>query len=276
MNFQKFLSTRKKWRTPKMYIENEIRFLAQSEIRLKILSELNKRPDNVRGLVKTTKITYSSVSSNITKLEENNYIKKVNNKYQISPMAKIYFKTLMDFKKSIEIINNYDSFWDKHNLKQMSMDSIRNINDLNNSQLIETTPLDIYKTHNTIKKQLTTSKSVKAIFPYLHPEYPNLIRTILKNGGSIELILPKEIVKAILIPIDERLKKDAMKTGKLKVYSTGNELNLYLTICDKKMSLGLFKNDGSFDQNRILVSEDKKSFEWAEDLFKHIKDVVIG
>ena len=257
-------------------IDNEIRFLAQSEIRLKILSELNKHPNNVRGLVKTTKITYSSVSSNITKLEENNYIKKVNNKYQINPMAKIYFKTLMDFKKSIEIINSYTSFWDKHDLKLMSIDSVRNINDLKNSQLIETTPLDIYKTHNTIKKQLMNSKNVRAIFPYLHPEYPKLIEKILKNGGSIELILPKEIVKAILIPIEEKLKKDAKEKGKLKIYSTENDLNLYLTICDEKMSLGLFKNDGSFDQNRILISDDKKSFEWAEDLFKHTKHAVIA
>ncbi|MBQ2831487.1 winged helix-turn-helix domain-containing protein [Methanobrevibacter sp.] len=257
-------------------IDNEIRFLAQSEIRLKILSELNKRPNNVRGLVKTTKITYSSVSSNITKLEENNYITKVGTKYHVDPMAKIYFKTLMDFKKSIEIINNYDSFWDKHDLKLMSIDSIRNINDLKNSQLIETTPLDIYKTHNTIKHQLMNSKRVKAIFPYLHPEYPKLIEKILKNGGSVELIIPKEIVKAILLPMNEKLKKDATNNGKLKICSVTTDLNLYLTICDNKMSLGLFKNDGSFDQNRILISDDKKSCKWAKELFKHVKNTVIG
>ena len=256
-------------------IDNEIRFLAQSEIRLKILSELNKRPDNVRGIVKNTKITYSSVSSNITKLEENNYIKKDKNKYYVDPMAKIYFKTLMDFKKSIEIIKEYNSFWDKHDLEQMSIDSIKNITDLNNSQLIETTPLDIYKTHNTIKNQLIKSKNVKAVFPYLHPEYPKLIEKILKNGGSVELILPKEIVKAIMIPIDERLKRDARNKGNLKIYPVGTDLNLYLTICDGNMSLGLFKNDGSFDQNRILIAKDKKSFKWAENLFKHIKSVVI-
>ena len=48
-------------------INNDIRFLAKSEIRLKILSELHDEPDNVRGLVKKTKITYSSVASNIAK-----------------------------------------------------------------------------------------------------------------------------------------------------------------------------------------------------------------
>ncbi len=262
-----------------MYINNEIndeiRFLAQSEIRLKILSELNKHPDNVRGLVKETKITYSSVSSNVTKLEENNYIRKLGGKYYVNPMAKIYFKTLMDFKKSIEIIKDFNSFWYKHDLGQMSIDSMRNINDLKNSRLIETTPLDIYKTHTTIKNQLIKSKDVKAIFPYLHPEYPKLLERILKNGGSLELILPIEISRATMGPIDENLKKNAIKKGRLKLRTVNDDLNLYLTICDENMSLGLFKNDGSFDQNRILISKDKKAHDWAEELFRYVRNRVI-
>lgn len=256
-------------------INEDIRFLAQSEIRLKILSELYEHPNNIRGLVKKTKITYSSVSNNINKLEENKYIRKVEKKYYLNPIAEIYFKALMDFKKSIDIIYNYDSFWNKHNITQLSIDSMKNITDLKDSELIETTPLDIYKTHNTTKKQLIESKNVKAIFPYLHPEYPELIETILKNGGSVELIVPRGIFKAIMSPINDRLKKDAINNGNLIVYTVTNDLDLYLTICDEKMSLGLFKNDGSFDQNRILVSDNKMSHEWAEELFKHVKHMVI-
>ena len=159
-------------------IEKDIKFLAKSEIRLKILSELDKEPNNVRGIVKLTKITYSSVSSNIDKLKKNNHIKKVNNKYHVTPMTEVYLKSLIDFKNSIDMINDYDTFWDKHNLKQLSMDSVKSITDLKESQLIEATPVEIFKTHNTIKKQMIKSKSVKAIFPHLHPEYPKLIEKI--------------------------------------------------------------------------------------------------
>ena len=79
-------------------IEKDIKFLAKSEIRLKILSELEKEPNNVRGIVKLTKITYSSVSSNIDKLKKNNHITKVNNKYHVTPMTEVYLKSLIDFK----------------------------------------------------------------------------------------------------------------------------------------------------------------------------------
>ena len=255
-------------------IDNDIKFLAKSEIRLKILNELDKHPDNVQGLIKKTNIAYSSVSSNIGKLENHDYITKVENKYYINPMTQVYYKTLMDFKNSVELVNDYDSFWNKHNLNQLSITSIKRITDLKNSKLIETTPIDIYKTHNTIKNQIMNSKNIKAIFPYLHPEYPNLIEGILKNNGTVELIVPKSIFKELLFRVNDNVRRKALRYKKLKVYSFKNDLNLYLTICDENMSLGLFKNDGSFDQNRVLVSNDEQSHEWAEELFNHIKKQV--
>ena len=255
-------------------INEDIKFLAKSEIRLKILNELNKSPNNIKGLVNNTKFTYSTISSNISKLEKHNYITKIKNKYYINPMTKIYFNTLIEFKNSIDVIDEYKPLWDKHNIKQLSLNSIKQMNALKNAELIEATPIDIYKTHNTIKKQLIHSKNVKAIFPYLHPEYPKIIEFILKHGGKVELILPQTIFKELLFRINLEIRKIAVKQNKLKTYKYKKDLNLYLTIGDKNMSLGLFKNDGSFDQNRILISDNETSNIWAKELFNNIKSEV--
>ena len=252
-------------------INNDIKFLAKSEIRLKILNEIYKKPNNVRGIVKKTKITYSSVSSNIGKLEKNNHITKIDNKYHINPMSEVYLKTLMDFKTSMDIVSDYETFWNKHNLNQLSINSVKRITDLKDSKLIETTPVDIYKTHNAIKNQIMSSKNVKAIFPYLHPEYPGLIEMVLKNEGSAELIVPQSIFRELILRIDEKIRKDSMRNHKLQIYSYKEDLNLYLTLCDGNMSLGLFKTDGSFDQNRILISDNPDAYRWAKDLFQHVK-----
>ena len=256
-------------------ISDDIKFLATSEIRLKILSEIYNKPSSARRLLKKTKITYSSISSNLAKLEENNHIRRVNNKYHITPMSEIYFKTLMDFKSSIDIISDFDDFWDKHDLNQLSADCLKNITDLKGSELIETTPIDIYRTHNTVKEHLMKSKSLKAIFPYLHPEYPQLIENILNNDGYVELIIQRGIYQEIISQIDFKTRTKSSKAGKLKIYPINDDLKVYLTICDETMSLGLFKNDGSFDQNRILICESEKSKRWAETLFESIKGEVI-
>lgn len=255
-------------------IHENIQFLAKSEIRLKILSELQEKPKSIAELVKSTQITYSSVSCNISKLEKNKHVKKIRSKYHINPLTLFYFKTLMDFKTSIKLTHDFNDLWDKHNINQLSLDAVRNINDLENATLIETTPIDIYKTHKIIKKNIIQSKNLKAVFPYLHPEYPKLIEHILKKNGRVELILPKYIFKETVFKIDESIRRNAARNGNLKVYAVKNDLRLYLTICDETMSLGLFKDDDSFDQNRILISDEHQSKEWAEDLFEHIKTKV--
>lgn len=253
-------------------LTDDLQFLAKSEIRLKILRELDKRPMTVKELARNTKMNYSTVSNNVNKLLKHNHVKKEKTYYHIKPLSAFYFKTLMDFKTSVDLITDFNDLWFRHNIDQLSLDSIENINDLENSTLIETTPIDIYKTHNTIKTQVIESENIRAIFPYLHPEYPELLENILKDGGRVELILPKSIFRETMLKIDENLRKRAMRYGKLRVYVMNNNLKLYLTICDESMSLGLFKNDGSFDQNRILVSEDEKSIDWACNLFEHIQN----
>ena len=251
-------------------LNNDIKFLAKSEIRLKILSELQKKPKSIKEIVTDTKITYSSVSSNLAKLEEHEYIVKARNKYHLNPLSEIYYNNLMDFKASIDLINNFNEFWGKHNINQLSIDSIQNITDLKDSKLIETTPLDIYKTHNAIKEKINESETLKAIFPYLHPEYPQLIEDMLKKDGYVELLIPRNMFREIILKIDNETRKKAAKNKKLKVYTTKHDLRVYLTLCDNSMSLGLFKNDGSFDQNRILLSESEKSLFWANNLFETI------
>ena len=256
-------------------INNEIKFLAKSGIRLTILNELKIKPHTIRELVKLTNINYSSISSNINKLEKAEYIKKVNKKYQIDPLTELYFNTLMEFKKSIDFIINFRDFWSKHNISQINEDSLKNINDLNESQVIETTPLDIYRTHNILKENINDTYTLKAIFPYVHPDYPKLIENILLKNGTVEIIMHQSLYKGIFLNMDDTLRKKSSKNGALKIHLINNDLNLHLSICDKNMHLGLFKNDGSYDQNRILTSNHEKSLEWADKLFENIKNSVI-
>lgn len=51
-------------------INQKIQFLTKSGIRLHILNILSKNPQNIKELVNTTQITYSTLSSNLHKLQQ--------------------------------------------------------------------------------------------------------------------------------------------------------------------------------------------------------------
>ncbi len=257
------------------YIDNKMMFIVKSEIRLKILTELNARPQTVKEIVDNTNMVYSSVSNNINRLELNDHVQKIDRVYEITPMTRLHFNQLMEFKKSIDVIKNFDSFWSKHKIKYLNNELIENITELYESRLIETNPTDIYRTHNNVKKQLKESKNVKGILPYIHPDYPELIEDILREDGNVELIMERRIYKGIIKQIDEGIKRKSIKSGRLKIHVLNESIELYLLICDNSMNLGLFRNDGSYDQNRILNCESKESLHWANTLFEDIKERVI-
>ena len=48
-----------------------------------------------------------------------------------------------------------------------------------------------------------------------------------------------------------------------------------LVVTDKVMILGLFKEDGNFDQNRIITSKKKEEcIKWGENLFENFKNKI--
>ena len=256
-------------------IKEEMLFLSKSEIRLIILRCLKEKAATVKEIVKITELTYSSVSSNVKKLENKKCIQKNNdNKFEINYITRIYLDNILNFSDCLKLIHKYAEFLNKHNIDKITDDELENINSLKNSELIKSTPIDIYKTHNSIKSFLLNSFEIKAIFPFLHPDYPKILECQLLKDGRLELIVPNEIYKNLILKIDSEIRKKSFDNEKLIVYTTNEPLEIYLTIGEERTSIGLFKNDNSFDQNRILTSTDKKAIEWSNNLFNNIKNQI--
>lgn len=253
-------------------IEKQLKFLTKSEIRIDILKCLKEKPYSVKEIVNNTGMRYSSVSSNMHKLELNNHVYKEDGKFKMNILTEMYLENLLDFNKSLKIIIEYEKFWHKHNIDEMNYTSIKNLTDIYNSKLIESTSVDIYKTYNAIKSQIIGSKNIRAIFPYLHPEFPKIIENELKNGAEIELIVNYAIYKNLVFDINTNVYQQGITNNKLKIVPVKKQLNIYLAICDNSMSMGLFKNDESFDQNRILISSNEKAINWSLNLFNDIKN----
>lgn len=76
-------------------MNQKIQFLTKSGIRLHILNVLNKNPKNIKELVNTTQITYSTLSSNLHKLQQEKYIQKIKNKYYLTQTTKMYLNIII-------------------------------------------------------------------------------------------------------------------------------------------------------------------------------------
>ena len=255
-------------RTIKNYdlISNEIKFLPKSVLRLKILKYLYETPSSMKDLNKNANIEYSAISNNIHKLELEGLLYRKNGKYYLSNEMELYMNNLMELDKITIMLDDIFPILHNHIVRSIPIYSICNISTLDNLRLLESDGLNVYKTYDFIEKALRRAKYVNAILPFSYESFNRNFNKLLFNDIKINLVIPLSIGKILIKSLDTS--KNNLKLD----FFNDNELNHLLLICtDKKMILGLFKNDGAYDQNRLLVSSNKNSINWANDLFENFK-----
>lgn len=251
------------------YVKEQLRFLNNSEIRLRILAYLSKKPFSLADFKNSSFVSYSSISSNVYKLTDEGFVEKIDkNNFRLTNIGKIYLISLMEFHDTINTVNNFSDFWLDHDVQALSSKYLKRISQLEGSKLIQSRPTDIYKTHEEFRNLFKDSDILKVIFPYLHPEYPRLIRTLLSNGSKIEILVPRVICRRFIKSVGESLVRSSIKQNALSIKFIDDEVKLALAISNKWVSIGLFKRDGSYDQSRLLVSDKKDAIKWAYNIFK--------
>lgn len=252
------------------YLSKDISFLCNSEVRIKILKSLDDGPKTMRELNDLVLLSYSSISNNLNRLAEEGFIFKKERKFYLTNLARLNLINYIDFDNSVKVTNFLNDFLVNHDLSSISDDSLRDLADLDGSRLVESIPIDIYKPHNEFKNLLESANRLKVIFPYLHPDYPNLIRNLLLKEVSIDLLINNDIMDKLVGDIGIDLVEKSILDNLLTIKYLDDNLNLSLALSDDFVSIGLFKKDGTFDQNRLIVSDKKKAIEWGNKLFlKH-------
>jgi predicted transcriptional regulator len=248
-------------------VREELKFLTNSEIRVKILKCLSELPIPMKNLCNTTNLTYSAISNNIHRLEDEGYVTSDSGKFSLNNVAVMKLLNFVDFNESVGIVKNYIDLWADHDITGISVDDLTNLNSLKKSYLVESIPTDIYRPHNLFKKILTGSDNIKAIFPFIHPDYPVIFEDLINKGVNVELLCGKSITVNFIESMDIKVLKKGSKSNHLKIKSSKEDIKLFLTISDDHMVFGLFKEDGTFDQNRLLISNEMKAIEWGNKLF---------
>lgn len=251
----------------------EIRFLCNSEVRIKILKSLYKKPKTMKELNDLVLLSYSSISNNLHKLEEGGFLTKSNRKYYLTNIAVVNLINCLDFDNSISVTYLLSDFLKTHDISPLCDDSLRNFAALNESRLVESVPIDIYKPHNEFKLLVQSSNNLKAIFPFLHPDYPKIIKKLLIKGVFVDLLINKDILQIFIEELDTKFIKEYVEKGQLSIKYLIKNTKISLAVANNFISVGLFKKDGSFDQNRLIISEEKNAILWGNLLFeKHNKE----
>lgn len=242
-------------------ISDNIKYISNSLIRLKVLAALYEGPLNMKDLTNGTNLSYSSVSSIIHGLEVKDLVYRESNKYYLSTSLKLEIANLLEFNVVVNLLNNFFNILDGHIVDMIPNDSVFELYMLGQAKLLESDSLDVYKIYNFIEDALTNANCVRCILPFYYSDFIKKLNELVKNDKYVEIIVPKKVLGSY---------GDNSEIKYLSSYE--GDHNFLLIASDKIMILGLFKEDGYFDQNRLLTSKNEDSIKWANNLFKNFKN----
>ena len=239
-------------------IFENVKFISNSFVRLKILAALFNMPQNMKELTECTHLSYSSISSNMHELELKNFVYREHNKYFLSNSARIRIEDMLEFKRIIILLNDFFNILDGHVVDMIPNESVVELYLLGKANLMESSEVDAYRTYNFINKCLAAADSVKCVLPFYYDPFFDSLEDLVSQNKEVELFVPESILERF----DD--------TFKVKNISSFGEDNIFLLIVTNQvMILGLFMDNGYFDQNRLIASKNEDSLIWANNLFEN-------
>lgn len=242
-------------------ISDDVKFAVNSIIRLKILAALYDEPQNVKELSQKSGLSYSSISGTLNGLELKNFVYRESNKYYLVNSICSQMENILEFKEVVNLLNNFFNILDGHVVDMIPHDSIVEMYLLGSAELLESDSLDAYKIYNFIETALKQANEVRAIVPVYHVTFNKMFNNLANEGIYLEILAAGDVYDIY------------EKRSKVKYLSSFDEKNNFLLIVtDKIMIFGLFKENASFDQNRLLTSKKNDGLIWANNLFKNFKN----
>ena len=241
-------------------ISKDVKYLTNSLSRLKILATLYECPKTMKELTEDTGLSYSSVSSTMHNLELKDFVYRESSKYYLSNSMKLEIENLLELNEIMEVISKFFNILDKHLVNMIPNESIAELYLLGQANLIESDDIDAYRTYNYIENALAEAVCVKCILPFYYENFNKQLNKLVKSKKSIEAIVSRNILHIF----EEKSNIENLSSFK-------KNINFLLIVTDKVMILGLFKEEGNFDQNRLLTSKNSDSIMWAENLFENFK-----
>ncbi|MCG2829335.1 winged helix-turn-helix domain-containing protein [Methanothermobacter sp. K4] len=254
------------------YLYEDLQFILKSSIRFRIMVSLLRSPktfDEIKGEVK---VSLPALYSNIRLLLEEGSISRLGDCYSLTSEATLKTLSALKLMNSVRVINGFDEMWLNHDISGIPEYLIEDIDWLINSELIRSAPEDIYRPHNTYRELIADSEEVYGVSPISHRDLVDIYEGLLGRGVPVELVLTDGVIREMVLNASFGLLRTAIKNRNLKILRFPGPLKVAFTVTDRFLSLGLFDSRGFYDQNRDIMSTDRRAIEWGFRLYDHYRE----
>jgi len=251
---------------------DQLRSLARSEIKIKILLNLNEGPKDLCQFRDLLDLTSSSINHIMRDMEAEGLI-VIGSKegYALTNVGKILTIVLSDLIKAMGVFSKDIEFWMVHDIDGIPEPLLKRIGNLIDSVFVGGSKANVLKTHLNALKLLTEAKKLKCVVPIFYPDYPNLIEKLVNKKADVQIVVTDEVFNMLFYGENHQLSKDILCKQNFRLWVIKEDIKEAFAVTDSAFAFGLFRDDGTYDVSTGLVSYTDEVLNWGKNLFGYYR-----
>lgn len=245
-----------------------------SDKRKRILVQLREGPKSIEEIVDALNVSQTSVYPQIKMLMEGHLLYREKGKYKLTLIGEAVAEKMQLFLETLETLENKYDFWSSHRLDSVPPHLLKRIGDLKCSVFAKSlSESSMFSPHEEFVENISKSKFVKGISPFLHPLYPKMFLYFAERStGGVSLIVTESVFNRLRTEFKNEMEKGlSLDNSHLYVYE--KEILLSCAVTDCFLSLGLFYNNSVYDHVNDIIAFEPRALQWGEDLFTYYERI---
>ena len=249
-------------------VKEELKFLATSGVRIKLLISLNKENMTMDQFRDEFGYRTSTILPVLAELKSKDLIYKDDRQYGLTQYGELHSSKLIEFIEALHMLKKQKRFWKNHETHVIPDLFFRSIGSLNRSTIMEDMPADLFATHRHFTELLGGCEVVNGVSPFIHPDFPDLFKVFVESGVVVRLVVTYPVLK-LMCDRHKDVLQHVVNMPNFSLRVADKDVKVAFTVTEKLLSLGFFRLDGTYDYGMDLVSEDATAILWGSALFEY-------
>lgn len=246
----------------------------RSRLLLQILLSLGKGNKTLADLRSVTGSTSQSILPRIRFLEERHYIESRNDGYALTPQGKVLSSQIQDYLRSTILFDKNPKFWSSHYLEAIPEPFLRDIGDLADSEIVESSDADIFSVIQYFFEMMKDASWIHIISSFMSQPHADALGTKIQAGVPVEMVVTARIAEELRNDPFRKKMEALLEHRHFRIYVAPAPLLIGLTVTDSFLSFGMcLRGSLKYDISSDLFSTDRKALGWGERLFSYYKDI---
>jgi len=250
-----------------------IHSLYSSRLKIQILLTLLVGNAPLSRLREVTGSTSQALIPKIRALESQGLIESIDYEYRLTPLGHTVSTEIDHFVRLMGGIGKHQAFFSSHDLTDFPHEFLTRLGDLSEAEVKYDTTTDMFFVYSHYLEILKDAKFIHGISSVASPGLAGFLAEKVVAGIPVELIVNSSVIDLLKQEPYVSNMKDLLNFPNFRLWITAKPLRLGLTVTERYLSFGLYKNGTSqYDSSTDLFSSDPEAVSWGEELFEYYRN----